>query len=156
MIPFGSRVARRRLVGWSVGLLALLLSVGCAGSKPVGSVTGKVLYQNKPLRGGSVTFIPADGVGVASSRIGEDGTYSIARIPVGPVKITVETKSSEPPRKYTGGGAPPPPDDPNNRPDPERKPGRYIPIADRYADAEGSGISYEVKAGAQEFTVELK
>src|SRR5437588_6501794 len=123
MIRLGDRAGRGRLASLAILLLALLIATGCSGKKASGTVSGKVTYQGKALRGGSVTFIPADGVGVATSRIAEDGSYKVEKVPAGNVKITVETETSKPVQKYPG--AQPPKDSPNYQEDnPERKPGR--------------------------------
>jgi hypothetical protein len=75
-------------VGASLGL------AGCGSSS--GIVTGKVTYNNRPLKGGNVTFVGANGS--ASARINEDGTYTIDKVPTGEAKIAVETSSLRPRR----------------------------------------------------------
>jgi hypothetical protein len=67
-----------------VEMSVVLLAAGCSSR---GTVSGKVLYKGKPLPGGSVIFIHQQGA--FSSGIREDGSYSIDRIPTGPVKIAV-------------------------------------------------------------------
>src|SRR5690242_19904629 len=73
-------------------VLALVVSTGVLGCGPrSGSITGTVSYKGAPLRGGNVAFISnAQSFG---SAIGEDGHYTIPRVPAGPVKITVETQT---------------------------------------------------------------
>jgi len=130
------------------------IAAGCG--KSWGTISGKVNYQGKPLRGGSVTFVPANGMGGGTSRIAEDGSYSVSKVLAGPVKIVVETKTSAPPPKMPGMQQVPK-DAPNYQgEDPERKPGRFIPIPERYADPTQTDLTYDVKAGPQEFNIELK
>jgi hypothetical protein len=72
------------------GLLVLFLGLAAAGcGSSTGEVTGKVLLKGKPLAGGAVSFFPASGKGSNTSRIKEDGTYTVIKVPVGAVKIVV-------------------------------------------------------------------
>src|SRR4051794_18548545 len=59
------------LVG-SVGVL------GCGGS---GSVSGSVTYDGKPLPGGNVAFVSAQGGPTLSATIDSGGNYTIGKIP---------------------------------------------------------------------------
>src|SRR5437660_444840 len=87
----------------SLGVLFLLsLMAGC--SSP-GTITGKVKYQGRPLTGGTVLFASTQGRGSQTARIGEDGSYTIEKMPPGPAKIAVETASAQPP---AGIAVPPP------------------------------------------------
>jgi hypothetical protein len=72
------------------GLLVLFLGLAAAGcGSATGEVTGKVLFKGKPLSGGAVSFFPASGKGSNTSRIKEDGTYTVINVPVGTVKIVI-------------------------------------------------------------------
>lgn len=140
-------------------LCGLLLVEGCGGGK--GTVSGKVSYQGKPVRGGNVAFIPEAGSPV-NSPIEADGTYTIRKIPPGNVKITVETDSFRPPLEKAvarGGDAkflkqnlekmnP-------QMADPERAK-RYVRIPPQYRDPRQTNLSYEVKSGEQEYNIDLK
>ena len=57
---------------------AALLSAGCGGTETTGStLTGKVLINGEPARGGLIHFIPQGGSSSsAGSPIAEDGSYS--------------------------------------------------------------------------------
>jgi hypothetical protein len=72
--------------------LSLVAVVGCGPAK--GSLSGKVTYQGKDLKGGSVSLIPVAGDGQSySTKINEDGTYSFDQILSGKYKVCVETTS---------------------------------------------------------------
>jgi hypothetical protein len=132
-------------------VLALaLLAAGCGPS--VGAISGKVTYNGETLGSGTVQFNGPNAT--AMSGIAADGTYTIAKMPVGTVQIAVETTSPPPgtPQegsgKITGGsmsvqGAPPPP-------------GKYVPIPDKYKDPRTSGLTYEVKSGKQQHDLVLQ
>jgi hypothetical protein len=63
----------------------LLLAAGCSGP---GTVSGKVSYKGKALPGGTVLFIHEQ-KGSFSCKIQGDGSYSIADVPAGTVRIAV-------------------------------------------------------------------
>jgi hypothetical protein len=73
-----------RLVRTAAGLGLVLLAAGCSSR---GTVTGKVVYQSKPLPGGKVVFIGPKGA--FTGAVGPDGSYQVANVPTGPVKIAV-------------------------------------------------------------------
>jgi hypothetical protein len=145
-----------RVVAAGFCLCGLLLVEGCGGGK--GTVSGKVTYQGKPVRGGTVSFIPEAG-SPAMSPIEEDGSYTVRNVLPGKVKITVNTESFRPQKAPPG--VPPKfakemmekmnPD----FADPERAK-RYVPIPAQYRDLDKTSLSYEVKSGAQEYNIDLK
>jgi len=143
-------------------LCGILLAAGCGGGKK-GEVSGKVLYQGKPVRGGTVSFIP-EGGGLMSSAIEEDGSYTVRNVPVGAVKITVETDSFRPPVMPPGGpGSGGPPEGVMKYmkgknaalADPQRAK-RYVPIPLQYGDPRQSNLTYTVTGGKQEYLIDLK
>src|SRR4051794_4850492 len=136
------------------GLLVLATVPWLAGcGKPVATVTGKVTYQNGPVKGGHVIFAGSGGQSVLAE-IKEDGTYRAEKVPVGDAKIAVQTKalgvvaampkSSLPPEKQKGG-----------RMSPEEAKRRYVAIPPNYEDPETSGLSYTVVSGSQEHDIPL-
>jgi hypothetical protein len=144
-------------------LIMAMVAAGCAPSK--GSISGKVIYKETPLKGGNVTFISTDGKQTLSTPIKDDGTYSIENMPVGPVTITVETESlasaaqaatqagkshrNTPP---PGSGAPPG----YGGSDAADFAKRYVKIPDNYANPDTSGLTYTVTPGSQTHDIELK
>jgi hypothetical protein len=128
---------------------------GCGGSSQ-STVTGKVSYKGQPLKGGTVTIIPQSG-GIASTTIGEDGSYKIDKVPTGPAKVTVDTKSLRPASKNQSFGpyakAPKDITTPGNQ---QGDPSRYVQIPDQYADPDSSDLTLTVKKGAQQFDIDLK
>jgi hypothetical protein len=108
-----------------------------------------------------VLFVSTEGRGSASTEIGLDGKYSLNKVPAGPVKISVETKSAQPAKGPPGGAMPTPPNMPkdvgpsmyNQAPQPK---GKYVPIPENYADPEKSGLTYTVTGGPQPYDIDLK
>src|SRR5262245_30640892 len=89
--------------------VGLLVVAGC--NKPVGTVSGKVTYQGKALKGGGVTFVSADGGRSFVGAIGPDGSYKVPDIVAGTYKVTVDNNSLKGQEKTMGPGgtaAPPP------------------------------------------------
>lgn len=129
-------------------VLCASASMGCGGKKP--TVSGTVSYKGEKLGNGNVTFIGADNK-AAVSPINADGTYRVNDAPVGAVKITVETapipeQSSSPMMKGV------------DMPDMKGKSsnvGKYVKIPARYKDPAQSGLTYQVKSGAQKHDIKL-
>ncbi len=119
-----------------------LAATGCG--KPVGSISGKVTYQDKALPGGYVNYsCEGDVPTVKTSVIQEDGSYSITGMPAGPAKISVQGLLG-PQGPGAGGTAPP-------------TGGRktvYVPP--QYSTTEKSELTYTVVGGAQTHDIALK
>jgi len=149
---------------------AFLLAAGCGGKG--GTVSGKVTFKDKPLAGGQVSFLTEKGK-LYSGNINEDGTYTIAKVPPGPVKISVLPK--EPPKIGAGGPGgpfgggpprdkmgPPPtagiPDEARRGFDTLKKPDPNIVknFPAKYKDAEKSELTYTVTGGDQTKNLDLK
>ena len=156
-------VGRARLWG---GVLALLLPLCLAGCSSKGTVSGKVTYKGEPVRQGVVMFVAGDGWS-SSAPINEDGTYQIANLPPGSFKLTVETLagSAQGGRQTQGppGGKWRPPKDadvPKQVEEAVRKPLQQVSAPPRlpakYAKAETSGLTCEVKPGRQAHDIDLQ
>jgi hypothetical protein len=129
--------------------------LGCG--HPKGTVSGIVTYKDKPLPGGFITFVPEQGSGSYSGKIQQDGSYRVADIPAGPVKIGVQApqapkhaesmispvdiaKGAKPGAK---GAAP-------------ASGTTYVNIPPSYSDPEKSGLRLTVTGGSQEHNIPLK
>ncbi|HSQ56619.1 MAG TPA: hypothetical protein VLM40_12825 [Gemmata sp.] len=158
-------------------LCTTLLLAGCGKSS--GSVSGKVSYQGKALKGGSVSFVSEDGGRSFAGPIKEDGTYTIPDLLSGEYKVCVETSSlnmrgGQKGPKYAGssGGKAAIPTDkgpPPGAPIPEgytpSNPAaakadavqkRFIPIPDKYAKPDTTDITYSFKGGNETYNIDLK
>ncbi len=81
----------------------LALVSGC--SKAVGSVTGKVTYNGKPLKSGTISFYTSDKSYNRGAAIMEDGTYNLPDIFAGEYNVAVETESARPKNMAAMGGS---------------------------------------------------
>ena len=138
-----------------VVLAGALAVAGCGRSS--GTVTGTVTYKGKALKGGSVVFIPPAGgeAATVSAQIGEDGTFTAEKVPVGDVKVTVDTSYLKPaprtgPREYQ---APPGHENPNKSSG--NSGANYVPIPPKYADPAQTPLKCTVKSGSQKYDIPL-
>ena len=137
----------------------LVLAVGFAAAgcgRSASSVSGKVTYKDKLVKGGTVTFYGADNW-TGTSRIAEDGAYTIPKVPAGKVQITVETKTVKPHPMMSR--MPKPPKDtplpPGSMYENQGQADRYVEIPDRYGDKDKSGLSLEATGGKQDHNIKL-
>ena len=151
---------------WAVPALAALLAAGCGPQ--FGSVSGKVTYKDKALKGGNVTFSSTEGKVSGSEAISEDGSYTIPKLQTGTYKVCVETASLKPASGLGAGKKPyKPPSDkaadkgkgpatPYTPPTIEDKSKRYTQIPDKYMAPQTTDITCTVTGGSQEFDIKLK
>lgn len=143
-----------------VAAVLLALAAGC-GSKTA-DVTGKVTFQGKPVVYGTVVIIGSDGLPKAGD-LKPDGTYRVADVAVGPVKVAVSSPpppGSEPPKKAkVAGGRDAGEDD--KQPPPAATPAdaavakNWVPLPEKYGDPDKSGLTATVAAG-QPLDLDLK
>ncbi len=137
----------------------LLLALAAAGCDPArGTVSGRVTYQGRPLPTGTVQFFCGDGQ-ILSGLIREDGTYSVADVPAGPVRVTVVSHPPVPTGFQLPQHLPPSNGAPafsTNGPTTAKAPAnRAVAIPERYGAPEHSGLSLEVTRGDQVYDIPL-
>jgi hypothetical protein len=107
-----------------VGALAL---PGCSGT---GEISGVVKHKGQPVSGGTIVFHDGDKRSWAAT-IGTDGTYSVANVPTGNAKVTVQSALSIP---LAGS---------------QTAKVRPVSVPDKYNRPDSSGLTFEVQAGSQ-------
>jgi hypothetical protein len=167
-----NHVRRRPVVTWSMAALILAsVSFGCGGQKTA-KISGKVLFQGRPLPGGLVTFYPMEGQSnPASAIIGEDGSYSVHNAPVGNVRITVSNlalkKGEVPPIGMNGAPATftmaskeaiAKAREGKDIPHPKGSKilGTYVPIPASYANIKTTGLDYSVDDKNQDYDIVIR
>ena len=124
-----------------ISVLSTLLAFGC-GTRPMGDVSGRVTFRGEPLALGTITFINSDG-SAAQGNV-EDGSYRVAKVPVGLAKITVFAHPSPVPPQML---------DRVQTPPAFRR--KFVPIPERYQSVDHSGLTYTVVRGKQTHDVPL-
>jgi hypothetical protein len=124
-----------------VGLVVCLAS-GCTAKKA--TVSGKVLFKGGPLPGGIIALVAENGKNFGGD-INETGEYSVKDVPPGTYRVMVDnTNLQMQDRMGTLPGAPPGTPMPEM---PARKPGRYVPIPEKFRQGDTSGLSLTVASG---------
>jgi hypothetical protein len=144
--------------GRKLSLLALpLLALVVAGCGPAtGKVSGMVKVGDKPLPAGWVTFHSQAGTGEAVEVPIKDGHYTIPRMVVGPVKITLRTyDAAAVPAAEVPKGVPPMPSD-QIKGKHAGPPPAFVPVPKKYADLKATDLEYTVTRGEQEHNIVLK
>jgi hypothetical protein len=154
-------MTKLRLLLCAVFPLAVIL-LGCAPNPQApAKVSGSLTYKGQPIKGGSMKFYGADGVGY-DAQISDDGTYTANDIPEGELVVVVETESINPGKK----GAPPIRDQDKRskmqqqQPPPDRAPpptatAAYTKIPEKYSNRNTSPLTVQVKRGRQVINIDL-
>jgi hypothetical protein len=129
---------RRRLTAGTFLIVLTIAALGCG--RPTGSITGEVKYKGQLLPIGDIAFLSQEGEQQVRHADIIDGKYSIPRIEAGRAKVVVTTWQPQPRKKsgFDGEDSAPPPPVP-----------KAILIPKRYGDPDKSGLTYDIKPGAQ-------
>jgi hypothetical protein len=154
-----------RLVGRAALAMIGIGLFGCGASgRSEAKVSGQVLLDGKPLRGGTVRLVsPEPGTPSVIAQIDESGNYGPVQVPVGEIMVSVDNRTLAPraPRgaiplpktvnpeirakmAANRGTAAAPPLNPN-----------YTPIPERYYLGETAGLNFRVEPGEQKHDIPL-
>jgi hypothetical protein len=117
----------RYRVGVFTSLLVLVLAAAGCGSSPA-TVSGKVTLQGKAVTSGVVVFV-GDNNQVAIGKLDGEGLYVAPRVPMGNLKVAVQTFRRGEEVKAV--------------------------VPEKYADPEKSGLSCAIQQGRQEYNIDL-
>jgi hypothetical protein len=146
----------RRLLStarWFIALI-VLCALGCGGS---GDVSGKITCKGKPVTYGSVTIFAADGI-PRYGELGEGGSYKVENVPLGEVKVAVQSPNPFAPiaGEFDKFGKKPAVLQQTLPAKPRVAPGKWFPIPTRYENVQDSGLALTVQCGANSFDIDLK
>jgi len=134
-------------------LLAVLGATGCSGAKQA-SVTGRVSYKGKPVTSGTVVLFDQNGHASDLGNVQPDGTYTIARAPVGTDKVSFD--NPPPPKTALPPGQKAPPANDPEFAEAAKAKANYVPTPPQYKDPVQSGLTVEVKSGKNTIDIDLK
>jgi hypothetical protein len=137
-----------------IALLLILLAAtlpGCGGGRPTATVTGTVSYKGELVPSGTVAFFGSSNQ-VASAPIAPDGTYTATEVPLGQVKVTVNTprpaaelkKAAKQTKRRFGKGVEFP------------ESVDSVSVPDKYGNPAKSPLGLTVKEGSQPYDIEMK
>lgn len=137
-------------------LLMLVVGLGCSKGNvnTPAKLSGSVKYKGGPVTGGTMTLLP-EGGGAIPVTIKPDGTYAAQDLPVGTLKVVIETESMNPNKKgdpstygQQGGGRG---GSQSMSPIPTGRStaagGTYVKIPEKYSDVKSSGLSVTLQKG---------
>jgi hypothetical protein len=147
----------------------MLVATGC--SAPKSRVHGTVLYQGKPVAGGSIVLICPDN-STSPARIAEDGSYVIAAASRGHILVAIQAGRPRPSpraqpnakaaalkdRNSSAKGAAKTEDEAKMAAlgTPRSTDTNPTGVPARYGDPNQSGLSFELVDSDQEYNVDLK
>jgi hypothetical protein len=125
-----------------IGLIAIVLAAsGCGGGTTKVTVSGTVSYHGRPLSGGMLQFVSADGGAPAAAPIRKDGTFIMTGVVPGDVKVSLQATptSAGPSGDKTATGKTITPDD----------------LPEKYRDPETSGLSYTITPATKQLEIKI-
>ncbi len=137
-------------------------TAGCTGSHAPGKIKGTVTYNGQPLPAGNVTF-HSESKGSYNAPLLRNGTYEVVDLPAVPMVVTVDTEFLNPNKKVPSYGGKKGQEAYMERLAAEKKGGAqiredadpYTKIPAKYADKTATPLKMTVKAGRQEYNIDL-
>jgi len=136
------------------GLLFSILLAAVCGCGSTSTVTGKVIYQGRPVKYGSVIFLSADKT-ARSGVIEQDGSYAIKSVPPGTVAIAVISRDPRKGRSAVRGRTPLHPGE-NGAGTGQVAAEGWFPLPPRLEDPRTSGQSGTIGSGNVSHDIDLK
>ncbi len=132
-------------------VLAALLAAGCGGSRETGTLTGKIVALNQDTgKLEPVAFARVYCHHVETDRVyaglALQGSYEVRGVPVGQVKIIVDSPSPESRE----------PDDPVEDTRLKVDAGKWFPLPEKYRHADTTPLGTVIQPGIQSLDLELR
>lgn len=148
---------------WAGALLICTLAAAGCGSqvhRPVAipetgaTLTGTVTVSGEQLRFAHIFVRGADGT-MSQGAIGSDGTYTVNNVPLGEVTVAVNTEAARGDSIAAGmAGSYAGPEAGGGKTGKAKLAG-FVNLKESYFDPEKSGLKTSIKAGSNEFKIEL-
>jgi hypothetical protein len=149
---------------WTL-IVFYLASLGIFGcGKGQGTVKGKVLVGDKPVPFGQITFIVPDQQPQHATI--KDGSYEAPGVPAGTAKVVVQCPKPRPvdPSRSMDPGGPKMPDQQRKKIEEYQKRNqaaeqeleKWVEIPKKYTSVDTTPLTFEVKAGENEFPIKME
>jgi hypothetical protein len=115
-------------------------------------VSGKVTFQGKAVRSGSVLFVGSDSLAYYG-QITDAGTYTVEKVPTGLAKISVSSPDPKAAGRRRGAEDP---GVPQRGEEVRAEVKGWFALPDDVGDPTKSKLSFDVRAGANSHDIELK
>jgi len=125
--------------------LTALAAPGCDPSRA--TVSGKVTLGGKPVTAGTVLFVGADNQ-TATGGLDDEGRYQALRVPMGTVKVAVQTLR---PQQLKAAAE----QRPKQAPPLPNRLTHLVPVPEKYQSPETSGLTCDVQKTQQDFDIAL-
>lgn len=131
-------------------ILALLS--GCGSSEPMGSVTGTLLLEGKPLPAGhGVVFMEPQSGALSYSMTDAQGKFTLKdKLPLGQYEVSVRPIDPEAAMEEVSAEAL------IDNPELGKKGAFVFDFPKQYSEPTTSGLKFEVKEGENDFTIDMK
>jgi hypothetical protein len=150
-----------RRAAWVCLIAGCTLSVSaCSGGgleklpETGATLEGTVTFKGEPVQFALVIAVGPDGKGSATGNIREDGKYRMTNVPLGEVKVAVNTEAGKGDymskvmsQSYQG---------PEAKVKGKKASLKFIDVPKQYHDPEKSGLSTTIKEGANTYNIEIK
>jgi hypothetical protein len=140
----------RHVPGRLARLLAALALAGVGGCGGTATLSGKLSHKGRPVRYGSVIVVSADRT-ARSAAIEPDGSYSVADISPGPVKLAVISRDPSKARTRPKPGRPTAP----GKEETDKAVAGWFELPRLYEDPEKSGIHATLGSGRVTWDIDL-
>ncbi|MHB1423738.1 MAG: hypothetical protein ACYC3I_11195 [Gemmataceae bacterium] len=127
-----------------LNVLALVMA-GCGPSRA--TVSGKVTMHGKPVTSGIVLFVSADNQ-IATGKLDDEGRYVAPRVPMGSVKVAVQTLRPEQVQAAVANRS-------KDAPPLSSRATNLLFVPKKYTDPETSELTCDVKQRQQEYNIDL-
>ena len=135
-----------RLMPW---LSLFVLAAGCGPSR--GNVSGQISYHGRPMMQGTVQAVPADKI-IRYASI-ENGAYQLRDLPAGSAHFAVSSPDPRAQRVAARASSYPAKDKAEATTVVRAE--KWIPIPEKYASFETSGLHFDIRAGENHYEIVL-
>jgi hypothetical protein len=140
----------RHVIGLFILMILQATICGCGNGA---TVTGKVMYKDRPVTYGSIIFLKDKTA--RSGFIEPDGSYTVEDVPAGTVKIAVISRNPSKGRSVLRGQKPVPPGKKGTA-SAKTASNQWFPLPAKFEDPKTSGLGCTIDSGSVVYDIQLK